>query len=148
MVEGIHPIKAAWTAALCWVFSIVQRKDRPSCGTALPGFSAEGAGRLPGRPEQNTVPMKGDAMSVERAGNDLPAFIDQYHIYFVHTAALSKGAAAFFYSTYFYNFSQQTIKGYIVFITGVPAIMRVRLFFALSYIYFPPFRGRAPPFQS
>lgn len=27
-----HPIKAARTAALCWVFSIVQRKDRPSAG--------------------------------------------------------------------------------------------------------------------
>ena len=33
-----HPIKAARTAALCWVFSIVQRKDRLSGGTAPQGF--------------------------------------------------------------------------------------------------------------
>ena len=36
----IHPIKAAGTAALCWVFSIVQRKDRLSGGTAPQGFPA------------------------------------------------------------------------------------------------------------
>ena len=36
----IHPIKAARTAALCWVFSIVQRKDRLSGGTAPQGFPA------------------------------------------------------------------------------------------------------------
>ena len=35
-----HPIKAAGTAALCWVFSIVQRKDRLSGGTAPQGFPA------------------------------------------------------------------------------------------------------------
>ena len=36
----IHPIKAAGTAVLCWVFSIVQRKDRLSGGTAPQGFPA------------------------------------------------------------------------------------------------------------
>ncbi len=32
-------MKAAGTAALCWVFSIVQRKDRPYRGTALAGMN-------------------------------------------------------------------------------------------------------------
>ena len=35
-----HPIKAARTAALCWVFSIVQRKDRPPGGAVPQGYSA------------------------------------------------------------------------------------------------------------
>ena len=43
-----HPIKAARTAALCWVFSIVQRKDRPSCGTVLTDFPMGGAGKAVG----------------------------------------------------------------------------------------------------
>ena len=131
--------------ALCWVFSIVQRKDRPSCGTALPGFPEEGAGRLPGKPERNAVPRKGDSVAVARAGD---GFQPPAYIFIVHTAAPIKGAAAFFSSTHFCQFPNQITKGYIIFITGAPAILRVRLFFALSYAYFPPFRGRAPPFQS
>ena len=35
-----HPIRAARTAALCWVFSIVQRKDRPSGGAVPQGYPA------------------------------------------------------------------------------------------------------------
>ena len=51
-------MKAARTAAPCWVFSIVQRKDRPLRGTALQGFPTGGAGRLPGKPERNAVPKE------------------------------------------------------------------------------------------
>jgi len=128
------------------VFSVVQGKDRPSYGTALSGFLAEGTGRLPGKPERNVIPRKGENMAMAPLGNGFQP--PTYFIFFVHTATSFKGAAAFFYSTYFFLFPKQTTKGYIVFIMGVPTIMRVRLFFALIYIYFPPFRGRAPPFQS
>ena len=78
-------MKAAWTAAVCWVFSIVQRKDRPSCGTALPGFLMGGTGGLPGRPEQNAVPKKGDNMGMARAGNGIPASTIKHNIVSVHT---------------------------------------------------------------
>lgn len=73
--------------ALCWVFSIVQRKDRPSGGTALLDFPAGGTGRLPGRLERNTVPTKGDSMGMARAGNRLPPSERKHHIFSVHTAA-------------------------------------------------------------
>ena len=131
---------------LCWVFSIVQRKDRPSYGTVLPVLLAEGTGRLPGKPERNVIPRKGENMAMARIGNGFqpPA----YYIFSVHTAAPFKGAAAFSYPTYFCQFPNQITKEYIIFITGVPAILRVRFFFALRYAGFPPFRGRAPPFQS
>jgi len=54
----VHPIKAAGTAALCWVFSSVQRKDRLSHGTALAGFPAEGAGRAAGEAGTKCCPQK------------------------------------------------------------------------------------------
>ncbi len=95
-------------AALCWVFSSVQRKDRPSYGTALTGFPTEGAGRLPGKPERNAVPRKGDNMALARAGK---GFQPSAYIFIVHTAAPSKGAAAFFYSTNFYKFPNQIREG-------------------------------------
>ena len=85
-------MKAAGTAALCRVFSIVQRKDRTSGGTAPP----DDAGRLPGKPERNAVPTKGDIMAIARAGNGLPASANKHHILSVHTAVPSKGAAGFF----------------------------------------------------
>ena len=137
----IHPIKAARTAALCWVFSIVQRKDRTSGGTAPP----DDAGRLPGKPEQNAVPTKGDIMAIARAGNGFPPPADKHHILYVHTAVPSKGAAGFFYSTYFYFIPRHITKEYMIFITVVPGIFQVRFFCALVR---PPYRVRAPPFQS
>ena len=137
----IHPIKAARTAALCWVFSIVQRKDRTSGGTAPP----DDAGRLPGKPEQNAVPTKGDIMAIARAGNGFPPPADKHHILYVHTAVPSKGAAGFFYSTCFYFIPRHITKEYMIFITVVPGIFQVRFFCALVR---PPYRVRAPPFQS
>ena len=71
------------------MFSIVQRKDRLSGGTA----PQDGTGRLPGKPEQNAVPMKGDTMAITRAGNGFPTPVDKHHIFSVHTAVPSKGAA-------------------------------------------------------
>ena len=140
-------MKAAGKAVFCQVYFIVQRMDRPSGGTARQAAPPDGAGRLPGKPEQNAVPAKGDRMGKARARNSFLAHEDKYHIIFVHTAASFKGAAAFFSSTYFYQFPNQITIEYSIFITGVPAILRVRLFFVLSRIYFL-FRGRAPPFQS
>ncbi len=84
------------------------------------------AGRLPGKPEQNAVPTKGDIMAIPRAGNGFPASADEHHIFSVHTAVPSKGAAGFFYSTHFYLIPGHITKGYVVF-GGLP------------------FRGRAPP---
>ena len=40
----MHPIKAAGTAALCWVFSIVQRKDRLSPQGFPAGWHRQAAG--------------------------------------------------------------------------------------------------------
>ena len=84
-------------------------------------------------------------MDKARAGDWLPAPSAEHHIFSVHTAVLSKGAAGFFYSTHFYLIPEQNTKKYTVFITGVPAIVRVRFFCALMH---PPYRGRAPPLQS
>ena len=130
---------------LCWVFSIVQRKDRPSGGTVPRAFPADGTGRLPGKPEQNAVPTKGDTMGMEQAGNGFPPPTTGHHIFSVHTAAPSKGAAGFFYSTHFYLIPGHITKGYMIFITGVPAIVWVRFFCAKEC---PLFRSRAPPLQS
>ena len=123
------------------MFSIVQRKDRLSGGTA----PQDGTGRLPGKPEQNAVPTKGDIMAIARAGNGLPASADKHHILSVHTAASFKGAAGFFYSTHFYFIPGHITKEYMVFIMGVPAIVRVRFFCVLVYA---PYRVRAPPLRS
>ena len=57
-----HPIRAARTAALCWVFSIVQRKGMPPDGTVCRVFPMGGAGSLPGEPERNAVSRKGDTV--------------------------------------------------------------------------------------
>ncbi len=56
----------------------------------------DSAGRLPGKPEQNAVPMKGDTMAIAWAGNGFPPPADKHHILSVHTAVPSKGAAGFF----------------------------------------------------
>lgn len=141
-------MKAAKAAALCWVFSIVQRKDRPSLGTVLQGFTMGGTGRLSGKPERNVVPMKGDTMGMARAGNRFPIPATRQYIFSVHTAVHSKGAAAFFYSTYFYLFPKQNSKKHIAFMTSVPAMRQVRFFCALKSWCRPPFRSRAPPLQS
>ncbi len=123
-------------------------KDRPSRGTTLQGFPTGGTGRLPGKPERNAVPRKGDTMGMARAGNWLPIPTARHHIFSIHTAASPKVAAAFFYSTYFYLFPKQTIKEYIIFTKGVPAIVRVRFFCTLKHGHPLPFRGRAPPLRS
>ena len=73
-------------------------------------LSGRGAGRLPGKPEQNAVPRKGDNMALARAGK---GFQPPAYIFIVHTAAPIKGAAAFFSSTYFCQFPDQITKGYI-----------------------------------
>ena len=100
---------------------------------------------LPGKPERNAVPTKGDIMAIARAGNRFPASAHEYHILSVHTAVPSKGAAGFFYSTHFYFIPRHITKEYMIFITGVPAIVRVRFFCALMH---PPYRGRGPPLRS
>lgn len=141
-------MKAARTAAPCWVFSIVQRKDRPYRGTALRGLTMGGTGRLSGRPERNAVPMKGDTMGMARAGNRIPIPATRQYIFSVHTAVHSKGTAAFFYSTHFYLFPNKNIKRYIVFTSGVPDTLPVRFFCVLKCRHQPPFRGRAPPLWS
>jgi hypothetical protein len=84
-------------------------------------------------------------MAIARAGNGLPASADKHHILSVHTAVPSKGAAGFFYSTHFYFIPRHITKEYMIFITGVPAIVRVRFFCALMH---PPYRGRGPPLRS
>lgn len=84
-------------------------------------------------------------MAIARAGNGLPASADKHHILSVHTAASFKGVAGFFYSTHFYFIPRHITTEYMIFITGVPAIVRVRFFCALVYA---PYRARAPPLQS
>ena len=123
----------------------VQRKDMPSDGTVCKTFPTGGAGRLPGKPEQNAVPTKGDTMGMARAGNGFPPPATGHHIFSVHTAVLFKGAAGFFYSTHFYFIPRHITQEYIIFITGVPAIVRVRFFGAKKCLLY---RSRAPPFQS
>ena len=81
-------------------------------GQAIPW---DGAGRLPGKPERNAVPRKGDIMGMARAGNWLPIPTARHHIISVHTAA-SRGTAVFLYSTHFYLFSNKNTKRHIVFI--------------------------------
>ncbi len=66
-----------------------------------------------------------------RAGSWLPAPMTRYHIFSVYTA-VSRRTAEFFYSTHFYLFSQQITKGYNVFMTGAPGILRVRFFCAFG----------------
>lgn len=67
-------------------------------------------------------------MAITRAGNGFPPPADKHHILSVHTAVPSKGAAGFFYSTHFYLIPRHNTKEYMIFITGVPAIVWVRLF--------------------
>ncbi len=50
-----------------------------------------------------------------------------------------QGSCGLFYSTHFYLIPRHNTKEYMVFITGVPAIVRVRFFCALVYA-----RGRKP----
>lgn len=104
-----------------------------------------GTGRLPGKPEQNVVPMKGDTMGMARAGDRFPIPAIRQSAFFVHTAVPSKGAAGFFYSTHFYLFLKHITKEYMIFITGVPAIVWVRFFCAKRQLLY---RSRAPPLQS
>jgi len=107
-----------------------------------------GTGRLPGKPEQNAVPTKGDTMGMARAGNGFPPPAAGHHIFSVHTAVPSKGAADFFCSTHFYHFPIQITKWHNDFTADALGILQVRFFCAFSCGHFPPFRGRAPPLQS
>ena len=107
-----------------------------------------GAGRLPGKPERNAVPTKGDTMGMARAGDRLPIPATRQSDFSVHTAVPHKGAAGFFYSTHFYLFPKQITKKYIVFTKGAPGIFQVRLFCVFGCWHFPPFRGRALPLRS
>ena len=72
---------------------------------------------------------------------------DRHHIFSVYTAA-SRGTAEIFYSTHFYLFSHQITKGYNVFMTGAPGILRVRFFCVFGCGHRPLFRSRAPPLWS
>ena len=104
-----------------------------------------GAGRLPGKPERNAVPTKGDTMGMARAGDRFPIPATRQSNFSVHTAVPSKGTADFIYSTYFCLFPNKNTKEYSIFIMGVPDIVRVRFFCALKR---QPYRSRAPPLQS
>jgi len=84
-------------------------------------------------------------MAMARAGNGFPPPATRHHIFSVHTAVPSKGAAGFFYSTHFYFIPRHITQEYIIFITGVPAIVRVRFSGAKKCLLH---RSRAPPFQS
>lgn len=107
-------------------------------------YPQDGTGRLPGKPERNAVPRKGDTMGMARAGSWLPIPTARHHIFSLHTAA-SRGTAEFFYSTHFYLFPNENTKNHIVFITGAPGTLTARFFCALGCGHRPPFRGRAPP---
>ena len=111
----------------------------------LRDFPMGGAGRLPGKPERNAIPTKGDTMGMARAGDRFPIPATIQSNFSVHTAVPHKGAAGFFYSTYFYFILRHITKEYIIFITGVPAIVRVRFFGTKKCLLY---RSRAPPFQS
>lgn len=130
----VHPIKAAGTAAFIGCFLVFRERTGYPMEQLWQTFRRKAPAGLPGRPEQNAVPRKGDNMALARAGKGFqpPA----YYIFIVHTAASFKGAAVFFSSTHFCQFPNQITKGYIIFITGAPAILRVRLFFVFSCIYF------------
>ncbi len=66
--------------------------------------------------------------------------------YFICTYRSSfQGGCGLFYSTHFYFIPRHITKEYMIFITGVPAIVRVRFFCALMH---PPYRGRGPPLRS
>ena len=71
-----HPIKAVGKAALCRVFSVVQRKDRPYRGD---GSKRYDAGRLPGKPERNAVPRKGDTMGIPKGWTVLSEYALKKH---------------------------------------------------------------------
>jgi len=122
-------MKAARTAALCWVFSIVRRNDRPSRG-APAGLSGGRHRQAAREARRNAVPRKGDTMGMAQAGDGFPTPATRQHIFSVHTVVHLKGAAAFFYSTYFYFFPNYATKEYSDKGKGLPV-----------------FRGRAPPFR-
>ncbi len=88
-----------------------------------------------------------EEVGMARAGSWLPMPTDRHPIFSVYTAA-SRGTAEFFYSTHFYLFPQQITKGYNIFMTGAPGILRVRFFCTFGCGHRPPFRGRAPPLWS
>ncbi len=88
------------------MLSIVQRKDRPSRGGPCWAFE-RGYRQAAGEPERNAVPRTGDTMGMARAGDGFPTPATRQQILSVHTAVHSKGAAAFFYSTYFYLFPKR-----------------------------------------
>ena len=62
-------------------------------------------------------------------------FAEIFHNFYCTYCSFFQGGRGVF-STYFCQFPDQITKGYIIFITGVPAILRVR-FFAPGYTYLP-----------
>ena len=71
-------MKVACVAAFCRVFFYCSEK-----GQAI-AYPSDGAGRLPGKPERNAVPRKGDTMGMARAGE----------------AACTHGQTSYFFCTY------------------------------------------------
>ena len=138
-----HPIKAAGTVALCWVFSIVQRKDRLSGRTAglFAGWHRQAAGEAGTKCCPHERGHYGHCTGWKRTSG-----IREQTSYFICTYRSSfQGGCGLFYSTHFYFIPRHITKEYMIFITGVPAIVRVRFFCALMH---PPYRGRGPPLRS
>ena len=126
-------------------FLLFKERAGHASGSSCRGSSTGRHRQAPGKPERNAVPRKGDSMGKARAGNWHLKPPAEYHIFSVHTAVPSKGAAGFFYSTHFYLFPKQNTKKYTVFIMSVSASVRMRFFCALVRLIY---RERAPPLQS
>lgn len=79
----------------------VQRKDMPSDGIVCKTFPTGGAGRLPGKPEQNAVPTKGDTMGRER----IPATSNRTSYFFSTYRSPFQGGCGLFLFDTFLSFS-------------------------------------------
>lgn len=87
----MHPIKAVKTAALCWIFFIVQRKDKPSRETTLQGFPTGDAARLPRKLERNVVPRKGGQHGHDTNMECILNIAIRLYIFSLHTAVHTNG---------------------------------------------------------
>lgn len=83
--------------------------------------------QTPGKPERNAVPRKGDVMGMARAGNRKTALSFKHYIFFVHTAAPFKGAADFFYSTYYRFLLNKNALGALELFDGIYDMQRYPL---------------------
>ena len=127
-MNHIHPMKAAWSAALCWVFFIVQRKDKPSRGKPRRTYSPDGVGRLPGKPERNAVPRKGDNMAMARAGNGF-LILRPDNLYFLYIPQfLPRGLRYFFVRHISINFIFNTLKNTMFLLRAYRAFCRCVFF--------------------